>query len=44
MDSFESLDMSDDELAAWEAERRDRIASEKANFAAHSDALKAMWE
>ena len=44
MDKVEPLDMTEDERAAWEAERRARKEWEKAHFAERADKLQRMWE
>jgi hypothetical protein len=44
MDAIEPLQFSDDERAAWEAERQARKAWEKAHFEDHADALRRLWE
>lgn len=44
MDQMEPLEMSDAELAAWEAERKDRKERDKAQFADHAAKLRGMWE
>jgi hypothetical protein len=40
MAAFEPLDLTDAELAAWEADRQARKAWEKAYFFAHTDRLR----
>ena len=44
MDRIESLEMTDAEHAAWEAERQARKQREKAAFAEHAQELRRMWE
>ncbi|WP_165228376.1 hypothetical protein [Aquisphaera insulae] len=44
MDAIEPLEMTDAELAAWEAERRSRREREKARFASHAEELRGAWE
>jgi len=44
MDQVEPLEMTDEERAAWEAERQDRKGWEKAHFAEHAEKLRRMWE
>lgn len=44
MDQIEPFDMTDAELAAWEAERRTRREEEKARFAVHLESLGKLWE
>jgi hypothetical protein len=44
MDRMESLQMTDAELAAWEADRRARKEREKALFFEHAEKLQRMWE
>jgi hypothetical protein len=44
MDQVEPFDMTDAELANWEANLRARKDREKADFAAHADELRRMWE
>lgn len=44
MDRMEPLQMTDAELAAWEADRRARKEWEKARFFEHADKLRKMWE
>ena len=44
MDQVEPLEMTDEERAAWEAERQDRKEWEKAHFAEHAEKLRRMWE
>jgi hypothetical protein len=44
MDRMEPLQMTDDELAAWEADREARKEREKAYFFEHATKLQRMWE
>lgn len=44
MDRMEPLRMSDEELAAWEADRHARKEWEKTYFFGHADELRRMWE
>lgn len=44
MDQMEPLQMTDAELAAWEADRRARREAEKARFFEHAEKLRGMWE
>jgi hypothetical protein len=44
MDEIEPLELTDEELAAWEAERQARKEWEKAHFEEHSETLRRMWE
>ncbi len=44
MDRVEPFDMTQEELAAWEAERRARKEWEKAHFQERADKLREMWE
>jgi hypothetical protein len=44
MDKIEPFDLTDDERAAWEAERRSRKEWEKAHFAEHAEKLRRTWE
>jgi hypothetical protein len=44
MDKIEPLNLTDDERAAWDAERRARKEWEKAHFAEHADKLRGQWE
>jgi len=44
MDRVEPFDMTDEERAAWEADRQTRKESEKAHFADHAEKLRRMWE
>jgi hypothetical protein len=44
MDKIEPLDMSDEERAAWEAERRAQKEWEKAHFLEHAEKLRGMWQ
>ncbi|MSU80615.1 MAG: hypothetical protein EXS16_21320 [Gemmataceae bacterium] len=44
MDSFEALDMTEAEIAAWEADREARKALEKAQFNERLETLRRMWE
>jgi len=43
-DSLEPLIQTDQELAALDADRQARRAWEKAQFEAHADRLRSMWE
>src|SRR5262245_55778839 len=44
MDRMEPLQMTDAELAAWEADRKSRREREKAHFFEHAEKLQRMWE
>ncbi len=44
MDKVEPFDMTEEERAAWEAERQARKEWEKAHFAEHAEKLRRMWE
>ena len=44
MDTIEPLDLTEDERAAWDAERLARKEWEKAHFAEHADQLRRQWE
>jgi predicted DNA-binding antitoxin AbrB/MazE fold protein len=44
MDQMVPLQMSDAELAAWEADRQARKEWEKAHFFEHAEKLRRMWE
>ena len=44
MDRMEPLQMSEAELAAWEADRQARKDQEKAHFFEHAEKLRRMWE
>ena len=44
MDRMEPLQMSDAELAAWEADRQARREREKALFLERAEKLQRMWE
>ncbi len=44
MERIEPFDMSEGELAAWEAERRSRKEQDKAQFAEHAEKLRSQWE
>jgi hypothetical protein len=44
MDRMEPLQMTDAELAAWEADRKARREWEKAHFFEHAEKLRGMWE
>jgi len=44
MDKVEPFDMTEEERAAWEAERCAAKEWEKAHFAEHADKLQRMWE
>ncbi len=44
MDQIEPFDMTDAERNAWEAERRVSKEREKAEFAAHLEKLRKVWE
>ncbi len=44
MDRIEPLDMTDEERAAWEAERQARKEWEKAQFTENAEKLRRMWE
>ena len=44
MDQLEPLELTESELAAWEAERQARKELEKAHFAEHAETLRRMWE
>lgn len=43
MDQMEPLNMTDAELAAWEADRQARKEAEKADFARRSALVEGMW-
>jgi hypothetical protein len=44
MDQVEPLILTDEERAAWDAERRDRKDWEHAHFEEHAEKLRRMWE
>ncbi len=44
MDAMIPLQMTDEELAAWEADRHARREAEKATFFERADKLSAMWK
>jgi hypothetical protein len=44
MDQVEPLEMTEEELAAWEAERQARKEWEKAHFFEQAEKLRRMWE
>ena len=44
MDAIEPFELTDEERAAWDAERRARKEWEKARFREHAAALGEMWE
>ncbi len=44
MDQIEAFDMTEGELAAWEADRRSRKEQDKARFAEHAEKLRSQWE
>lgn len=44
MDQIESLELTDEERADWEAELRARKEWEEAHFEEHSEKLRRMWE
>jgi hypothetical protein len=44
MDRSEPLEMSEEEILAWEAQRRSRIEREKAEFMKRAEALRSNWE
>jgi hypothetical protein len=44
MDQVEPLDLTEEEQAAWEAERLARKEWEKTHFADHAEKLRRMWE
>jgi hypothetical protein len=44
MGKVEPLILTDEERAAWEAERQPRKEWEKAQFAEHAEKLRRMWE
>ncbi len=44
MDGFEPLQMTDAEIAAWEADRQARKEWDKAHFFERADKLARMWE
>ena len=44
MDRIEGFDMTEDELAAWEADRRSQREQDKARFAEHAEKLRSQWE
>lgn len=44
MDQIEPFEMTDEERAAWEADRLARKDSEKARFNDHAEKLRRMWE
>jgi hypothetical protein len=44
MDQLEPVEMSDEELAAWETNRRRRIEEEKSKFGNRADLLGRLWE
>jgi len=44
MDKIEPLEMTDEERAAWEAERQAQKEWEKAHFAGHAEKLRRTWE
>jgi len=43
MDRMEPLEMTADELAAWEADRQARRAAEKADFARRAAEVEGLW-
>lgn len=44
MDRMEPLQMTDAELAAWEADRQARREREKAHFFERAEKLRGMWQ
>jgi hypothetical protein len=44
MDKIEPFELTDEERAAWEAERQARKEWEKAHFAEHAEKQQRMWE
>jgi len=44
MDQVEPFDMTEAEQTEWEAERQAQKERDKAQFAAHADKLRRMWE
>jgi hypothetical protein len=44
MDNIEPLEMSDEERAAWEADRQARKEWENARFDTHAEKLRRLWE
>src|SRR5947209_11504615 len=44
MDKIEPFEMTDEERAAWEAERQGQKDWEKARFTEHAEKLRRMWE
>jgi hypothetical protein len=44
MDKIEPFDMTDEERAAWDAERQARKDWEKAHFEEHAEKLRRSWE
>ena len=44
MDQVIPFDMTDAELADWEAEQQDRKAREKSQFVEHAERLRREWE
>jgi hypothetical protein len=44
MEQIQPFDLTADERAAWEAERRARKDWEKAHFAEHGEKLRRMWD
>lgn len=43
MDQMQPLEMTDAELAAWEAARQEQKEWEKAHFFEHAEKLRKMW-
>jgi hypothetical protein len=44
LDQFEPVEMTDAELAAWEAERKARRDQQKARFMEHAEEYRRMWD
>ena len=44
MDRVQPFEMSDDEQAAWEAQRRAERGRDKRQFAEHAERLRRMWD
>lgn len=44
MDQVQPFDMTDDERAAWQADRQARKESEKSHFGERAEKLRGMWE
>jgi hypothetical protein len=44
MDQIEGFELTNAEIAAWEADRQARKEQDKARFAAHAEELQRQWE